>query len=157
MRPPVWVDDRTMVVAFRGPVPTREALMARGFTEFLTAEGLLTPEQLAQQIRRSLEKAREPIGSIAFSYGLLSSDDIDLILEEQKREHRQFGEIAAALGMLTRAQVEALVAIQTARNALGSAEAIILSGIGAHGTMLAALGRFLAGSVEEKGERRSAA
>src|SRR6188768_1451570 len=114
--------------------------MGRSFTEFLGAEGVVSPAQL-ENVRALTNKVREPIGSIAFSYGLLSGEDVDLILSEQRRERRQFGEIAASMGVLTNAQVAALLRVQHVRGASETAEALVLAGLAPPEAVFAALGR----------------
>jgi hypothetical protein len=130
--------------------------MTRDFTEFLGAERVITPQQI-EHIRGLVSKVREPIGSIAFSYGLLSGEDVDLILSEQRRAHRQFGEIAMAMGMLTHAQVDSLVRVQHVRSALEVAETLVLAGVAEPGLVFGALGRFLSQNTEIRGEQRAAA
>ncbi len=130
--------------------------MEMDFLEFLAAERVLTPDQAAR-VRERTGKMREPIGSIAFSYGLVSGDDVDLILSEQRREHRPFGEIAAAMGVLTRVQVEALVRVQQVRSAVETAEALVLADAAPPGAVFGALGRFLGQESQSSGARRQAA
>lgn len=130
--------------------------MAREFTDYLKTQGIIDADQV-QQIRSLLSRVREPIGSIAFSYGLLTVDDVDLILAEQRREHRQFGEIAAGLGILTTSQVQALVHIQETREAAQTAEALVLSGIAPHDKIMPALGRYLQERHAEGNVKRAAA
>lgn len=118
------------------------------FTEFLAAQGIPCPDTGPAG---SMGKVREPLGSIAFSYGLLSADDVDLVLTEQRRQHRPFGEIACAMGMLTKVQVDSLVRIQTLRSAVETAEALVLAGCVSHDRLFAALGQFLvSGGVTSK-------
>ena len=65
------------------------------------------------------------------------------MLDEQRRNYRLFGEIAMSMGMLTRAQVDALLGIQRLRRATEAAEALASSGIGPIDGVMAELGRFL--------------
>lgn len=130
--------------------------MTREFTEFLAAERVITPEQ-TERVQEVASKVREPIGSIAFSYGLLSGDDVDVILNEQRKQHRQFGEIAAAMGMLTRAQVESLVQVQHIRGVMEIAEALVLAGVTDAAAMFRAVGRFLSQRSGDRRESRVAA
>lgn len=128
--------------------------MSGEFLEYLISQGIITKPQ-SERVRGLVSKVREPIGSIAFSYGLLSGEDVDLVLNEQRRGHRQFGEIAQALGILTRAQVEALVRVQHVRSAVEVAEALIVSGLLAPESAFQALGRYL--TQEAGAETRAAA
>ena len=91
-----------------------------------------------------LRGAREPIGAIAFRYGMITGSDIDLVLEEQRRHYRRFGETAMNMGMLTPTQVEALVQIQQLRLVTETAEALALAGICPLDRVMTELGRFLA-------------
>jgi hypothetical protein len=86
----------------------------------------------------------EQIGSIAFSYGLLTGADIDLILDEQRTNYRPFGEIAISKGLLTREQVETLLGVQRLRAATEVAEALVLSGLCSMEEVMSQLSRFLA-------------
>jgi hypothetical protein len=129
--------------------------MVGSFTEYLGRERILTPEQL-ERVKPLTNRVREPIGSIAFSYGLLSGEDVDLILSEQRKDRRQFGEIATAMGMLTLSQVEALVRVQNVRGASETAEALVLAGVAPPEAVFAALGRFLSGCAGERCARAAA-
>ena len=117
--------------------------MRKEFLEHLAATGVVPPESL-DDLRDVLRGAREPIGAIAFKYGMITGSDIDLVLEEQRHSYRRFGEIAMSLGMLTRAQVEALVQIQQLRLAIETAEALALSSVCSLDRVMAELGTFLA-------------
>jgi hypothetical protein len=116
--------------------------MRKVFLEFLTAEGTISPEQLGQ-IQGLLRGAPEPIGSIAFRYGIIGGSDIDAILDEQRAAYRPFGEIAISKGLLTQEQVETLLGIQRIRAAAESAEALALSGICPMDQVMTQLGQFL--------------
>lgn len=116
--------------------------MRAAFLEFLTAEGAI-PSQRLDQIRTLLRGAPEPIGSIAFRYGMVTGADIDAILDQQRRDHRRFGEIAVDLGILTRDHVEMLLRVQQLRGAVEIAEALALSGLCEVDEVLAQLGSFL--------------
>jgi len=116
--------------------------MRRAFLDFLVAEGVIAPDRV-DQIRTLLRGAPEPIGSIAFSYGMLSGGDIDEILDEQRDDHRPFGEIAIGRGLFTREQIRTLLGVQTLRAATETAEALALSGMCPIDEIMAKLGRFL--------------
>jgi hypothetical protein len=115
--------------------------MRKAFLEFLVAEGII-PGARPEEVGSLLRGAREPIGSIAFSYGMIAGGDIDAILDEQRRDYRPFGEIAMELGMLTRQQVETLLRVQELRGATEAAEALSLSGLCSIEQVTAQLGRF---------------
>ncbi len=115
--------------------------MRKAFVEYLVAQGLLPPSG-AGSLRDLLRGAPEPIGSIAFSYGMITGSDIDAILDEQRESHSPFGEIARRMGMLTRAQIETLLRIQQVRAATEIAEALALSGLCSSDDIVAHLGQF---------------
>jgi hypothetical protein len=116
--------------------------MRKAFLEFLTAERTIPPGQL-DRIRGLLRGAPEPIGSIAFSYGMITGGDIDAILDDQRTSHEPFGEIAIGKGLLTRDQVDRLLSVQQIRAAMETAEALALSGICTSEQVMVQLGRFL--------------
>jgi hypothetical protein len=116
--------------------------MRATFLEFLIAEGTI-PHSGLDQTRTSLPGAPEPIGSIAFSYGMVTGAEIDAILDEQRRVHRRFGEIAVDMGILTQDQVDTLVSVQQFRAVTEVAEALALSGFCGVDEMMARLGAFL--------------
>lgn len=120
--------------------------MRKAFLEFLAAEGAISAGQ-----RGTLEKcgrgAAEPIGSIAFRYGMIRCEDIDEILDEQGRSGELFGEIAIRRGVLTRKQVDALLQVQQLRAASEVAEALALSGMCPASAAIEKLGRFLVQST----------
>jgi hypothetical protein len=115
--------------------------MREAFLEFLVAEATIPTERL-EDLRTLVRVAREPIGSIAFSHGMIASSDIDVILDEQRRDYRPFGEIAMEMGMLRRQQVEALLEVQQMRGAVAIAEAMALSEVCPIDQMVTQLGRF---------------
>jgi hypothetical protein len=121
--------------------------MRKAFFEFLVAEGVLAPAEL-ERVQNTLRTAPEPIGSIAFGYGMITGADIDAILDEQRADYRQFGEIAIAKRLLTRQQVENLLGIQLIRAATEIGEALVLAGICPMERVLPLLGRFLSQSQE---------
>lgn len=116
--------------------------MRRAFLEFLTSTGAVPAEKL-DQLENLLRGAPEPIGSIAFSYGMIAGADIDVILDEQRTDHRPFGQIAISRGLLNREQVEMLLAVQQMRAAAETAEALALSGICPMEQVMSQFGRFL--------------
>ena len=117
--------------------------MRKEFVEYLVSQGVL-PSSGAGGLRNLLRGAPEPIGSIAFSYGMITGPDIDAILDDQRQTHSPFGEIARNMGMLTRAQIETLLHIQQVRAATEIAEALALSGLCSPDDMMAHLAQFFA-------------
>jgi hypothetical protein len=116
--------------------------MRTAFLDFLAAEGVIAPEQM-DQIQSLLRAVPEPIGSIAFSYGMTTGNDIDAILDDQRTLHRPFGEIAVSRGILTQQQVETLLGIQRMRAVTEVAEALALAGVCPMEEVVTQLGRFL--------------
>ena len=78
----------------------------------------------------------------AFSYGMINGGDIDLILDEQSKNYRPFGEIAMSMGMLTHEQVDGLHQVQQMRATVEVAEALALSGVCPTDQIMTQLGRF---------------
>lgn len=114
------------------------------FLHYLKAEGVLPADQTqwAQHPRR---QPAEPIGSIAFSHGLLTGEDVDRILDRQRHSRRPFGEIAVEMGILDHRQIDRLLEIQKLRSTIAMAEAIILTGVCPPEEVISRLGRFLFG------------
>lgn len=123
--------------------------MRKAFLEFLTRGGVL-PRDKMETVLRCMRAAPEPIGSIAFGYGLISCDDIDAILDEQRESHRPFGEIAIRRGLLTPARVETLLHVQQVRAAAEVAEALALSGLCPIQEVVERLGEFLKESARTR-------
>jgi hypothetical protein len=116
--------------------------MRNEFLSFLVEEKLLPPDR-GERFYKTLQCAPEPIGAIAFRYGLITGADIDDILDEQRRAHRPFGEIAVSKDLLTETQVEALLYIQQLRGATEAAEALALANVCPVERLMTYLGRFL--------------
>lgn len=121
--------------------------MRKAFFEFLVTEGVLASTQL-ERVQKVLRAAPEPIGSIAFSYGMITGADIDTILDDQRTKYRPFGEIAVAKDLLTPAQVENLLAVQRMRAATEIAEALVLGEICSRERILPLFGQFLSQSQQ---------
>jgi hypothetical protein len=116
--------------------------MRRAFLDYLVDQEILSPDKRHITLER-LHTPPEPIGSIAFSHGLLSCEDIDCILDEQRHSRQQFGQIAVQHGLLTTGQIDTLLQIQQTRAASEVAEALALSGLCPPTIALEYLGRFL--------------
>ncbi|MFH1745422.1 MAG: hypothetical protein ABIG44_00090 [Planctomycetota bacterium] len=117
--------------------------MREAFLKYLISEGVLGTSQNVA-IQNSRRCAPEPIGSIAFSYGLINGGHIDAILGEQRKEYRSFGELAVDRGMLTPEQVQNLLMVQRMRTATETAETFVLSGMYPVNKLVWQLGNFLA-------------
>lgn len=116
--------------------------MRDAFIEFLAEHAPITPES-GERLRAIGRGAPEPIGSIAFKYGLIGTADIDIILDVQRKNHRPFGAIAIDLGILTKPQLNALLKVQQMRYAVEIAEALALSGALEVEEIMSHLGEFL--------------
>jgi len=103
--------------------------MREAFLQYLLDQGVVEPATLSG-LRGAMRMAPEPIGSIAFSFGLLGPGDVELVLDAQRRDYAPFGEIAIREGLLTREQVTQLLYVQQVRAAAGLAEALTLTGHG---------------------------
>ncbi len=121
--------------------------MRRAFIDFLAAEGVV-PENRLESLHYLLRGTPEPIGCIAFNYGMVHEGDVDHILEEQRRTYRSFGEIATRLGMLNRTQIDSLLQVQKIRGAIEVVEALTLSDLCPIDELMAHLGRFLIQQAE---------
>jgi len=121
--------------------------MRKAFLEFLVSEGVLAPQRMSE-LQNLHKGASEPIGLIAFSFGLIGGGEIDLLLDHQRRDYRSFGQIAMEMGLLTRQQVQTLLMIQQMRGAVETAEALALAGVGSIEGLMASLGRFFAVKAE---------
>ncbi|MFQ5805860.1 MAG: hypothetical protein ACE5I3_05350 [Phycisphaerae bacterium] len=119
--------------------------MRKAFLEFLATEEMVPPERL-DHIQSLLRGMPEQIGSIAFGYGMITGRGIDEILDEQRKHYRPFGEIAISKGLLTREQVETLLAVQRMRAATETAETLVLSGICTIEQVARQLSRYLSES-----------
>ena len=121
--------------------------MGNAFLDHLVAQGFLTPE-LAACINQKGHYVREPIGSIAAHHGLLQPDQIDAILNEQRRSDQRFGEIAVRLGFMTEEQVDTLISIQQFRSYAEITEAIVLANLVNYDDAVQTLGAFVVGDSE---------
>lgn len=116
--------------------------MRKEFIDFLIHTGTLSDNR-SDWMKKVWRPPAEPIGSIAFSHGVLSGDDVDRILEEQRDSDLPFGQIAVNLGVLNDLQLEMLLEIQRMRAAIETAEAIGLAGLCPLAEVMGKLGQFL--------------
>lgn len=121
--------------------------MRDAFIDYLSSHSPKT-SKACSQLHAKLRTIPEPIGSIAFKYGLISGNDIDLILDEQRKNHRQFGAIAIEMGILSNNQLNALLKVQQMRYSVEVAEALALSGLQPVEEIMAHLGDFLSKTGE---------
>jgi hypothetical protein len=139
---------RTIAAQAAREWPSRGSTMRNDFIEVLEKEGLLPSERL-EWLRLMRRPPAEPIGSIAFSHGMLTGDDVDQILDRQKQSRQPFGQIAVEMGILDDRQITRLLEIQRLRSLMATAEAMILTGMCPTADVMSRLGRFLAGRYAE--------
>ena len=116
--------------------------MYHPFIQFLTERDLVS-ENVAQRLTAKCKILREPIGMIAAGHGLLTPDQIDIILDRQRDCQSRFGEIAIELGHLMPEQVDNLVKIQQFRTGAQITEALVLGSVLSFGDAVQYLGGFL--------------
>lgn len=116
--------------------------MRNEFIDFLRSHDLVHADD-TEQIQTLLNQTQEPIGSIAFCFGMLCSSALDTILDEQGKTHSRFGEVAVKLGILTSDQVDAIIRVQQVRATTEVAEALALTGLCPIDQTMKHLGRFL--------------
>lgn len=121
-------------------------MMAKKFMDHLRQASIVSDRQMGL-VNQHPSRDTEQVGSIAMTYGMLTGGDIDIILDEQRREYRMFGKIAVELGMLSPKQVDNLYNVQQMRKTVEVAEALILSGTCPFADVCEHLGSFLAGRV----------
>lgn len=122
--------------------------MRNAFLEYLISHGIICAEE-AEDLQTLLGQVQEPIGSIAFCFGMMASTDIDVILDHQAKEGASFGEVAKQLGILTQEQVDATVRVQHVRAMTEAAETLALTGLCSIEETLIHLARFLSQYANE--------
>lgn len=78
------------------------------FGKYLQDKGILTPEQYDEIIREN-KNARVKMGLLAVEEGLMTIEQADRVNQMQQQQDRRFGDIAVLEGYLTDAQVEELL------------------------------------------------
>ena len=81
------------------------------FGEYLMERGLLTSDQV-ESVLEAQGRTNVWFGTLAYLLDYLDFDDIAEILAVQQRDGGRFGEIAARLGMLDGVQIERILALQ---------------------------------------------
>ncbi len=99
--------------------------MRNQFLDFVAQTGRANPA-LLERIRGD-RPHREPLGALAFRHGLIGGDEIDAILDEQRRARRPFGQIAVERGFLTQEQVADLLKLQNLNDVVEAAESLIVT------------------------------
>lgn len=81
------------------------------FGRFLVEQKLISSEQLETALREQ-KKARVKLGLIAVSEKLLTQEQAEKVNRKQALEDKRFGDIAVEMGFLTDSQVERLLKLQ---------------------------------------------
>lgn len=85
------------------------------FGLYLKQRGIISSEQLVAAIEAQL-KSLTRIGQLALEEGLLAPRDVfDVLRAQSESPHKRFGEIAIELGLLTREELLMLLVIQADR------------------------------------------
>jgi hypothetical protein len=96
------------------------------FGEFLLQKGIVTRLQLDEGLRLQQERNR-PLGLMAIDFGLLSTEQVVRILEEQLISDEPFGQVAVRLGLLSEESLRMLLS-QQAEEHLLIGQALIAKG-----------------------------
>jgi len=123
-------------------VPRESPGMNTAFAEYLFTHGQISPD-VARSMSHWVTRTPTPIGMIAVGHGLISSRQIDEILERQRVSRTRFGEVAVALDLLSKDQVETLLEIQQFCQSADLAEGLALAGVLPFRVAARALGDFL--------------
>lgn len=99
--------------------------MRNRFLDFVIQSGRANAAPL-ERIRGD-RPHREPLGALAFRHGLIGGDEIDAILDEQRRAKRPFGQIAVERGFLSAEQVADLLKLQTLSDVVEAMETLIVT------------------------------
>lgn len=114
--------------------------MREKFIDFVIASGRANAAPL-ERIRGD-RPHREPLGALAFRHGLIGGDEIDAILDEQRRAKRPFGKIAVERGFLSQAQVDDLLKLQNLSDVIGVAETMIVTRAASYEAVVKSLAEF---------------
>jgi len=85
------------------------------FGLYLKNKGIITAEQLVAALEVQHDRLT-PIGQLAMEEGILSARNVFKVLRCQSDlPHERFGDMAVELGLMTRDQLELLLAVQASR------------------------------------------
>ena len=85
------------------------------FCLYLKNKSIITAEQLVAALEMQHEKLA-PIGQLAMEEGVLSARSVFKVLRCQSDlPHERFGDVAVELGLMTRRELELLLALQASR------------------------------------------
>jgi len=101
-------------------------MSAKFFGQYLLEKGRITSQQLVDALEYQ-KSVSQPIGALALDHGLLSVDQVKLILGRQLKNEKRFGDLAVSLGLLTQAQIDELLQAQSSHKLL-LGEALIIKG-----------------------------
>lgn len=111
------------------------------------ADHLLTTGRISSESLNSMSYAgwlpHEPIGRLAVIHGLLTGNDVDAIMREQKLGRGSFGQIAKHLELLTENQIRFLLIGQAARACLELLEVLVLAETLSMASGLEAMAEFI--------------
>lgn len=111
------------------------------FLNFLIEGGWLTPEQAAGH-RRTFLSTESWIGRLMVNHGLIGMEHVNEILNRQDLYGGFFGENTVEMGLVTRQQLETLLAAQELRRNIELIEELALAGVLDFGDGLSALTQF---------------
>lgn len=115
--------------------------MTTSFLTYLLDQGCVTPDHVDAH-RHATDSPQSWIGQLMLNHGLIGVEQINEVLRRQDIHRGFFGENAIALGYVTKAQVEALLASQEVRRNAELLETLSLAGCLDMRDGLAALCRF---------------
>lgn len=101
-------------------------MSAKFFGQYLLEKGRITSQHLIDALEYQ-KSVSQPIGALALDHGLLTVDQVKLVLGRQLKSDKRFGELAVSLGLLTQAQVDELLQAQTSHKLL-LGESLIVKG-----------------------------
>ncbi|MFW6324638.1 MAG: hypothetical protein ACOC0U_06185 [Desulfovibrionales bacterium] len=120
---------------------------------FLVAHGYITSDQLQDAVSFRSRLIRK-IGRTAVEKGLLTDDQVELIIRRQHREDGFFAELAERSGFLTKRQSRKLISLQKGRH-LHLGEALVALGHLSEMEFAEAIPEFLAREKTREKQRKS--
>jgi hypothetical protein len=117
------------------------------FGDYLLSRNLVTPEQIARALESQRSYTR-PLGKLARELGYVSrKENVQVLLENIKSEKR-YGDIAVEKGLLTRQQIDDLVEIQK-RDSVMIGNLLVEDEVLTKKQLLEALRNFIALNVQD--------
>jgi len=124
------------------------------FLNYLLEGGWLTPEQAASP-RTTVSPTISWMGQLMVDHGLITLENVNQILNRQDVQGGFFGENAMSIGLITRAQLDTLLAAQELRRNIETIEELALAGVLPFEHGLAALVDFYSKRTPNPRKRRS--